>query len=74
MNLNQAIEQAKFLDSQGTNGLADFIRQQQAEIKALKKFKADSAALDKKLHESIQKSKKMCDKAANSILIKAQDK
>jgi hypothetical protein len=36
MNLNQAIEQAKFLDLQGTNGLADFIRQQQAEIQALK--------------------------------------
>jgi hypothetical protein len=36
MNLNKAIEQAEFLDSQGTNGLADFIRQQQAEIEALK--------------------------------------
>jgi hypothetical protein len=72
MNLNKAIEQAEFLDSQGTNGLADFIRKQQAEIKALKKLKADTDALDKKLFESIQKSNEMWDKAANSILKKAQ--
>ena len=32
MNINEAIEQAEFLDLQGTNGLADFIRKQQAEI------------------------------------------
>ena len=38
MNANEAIEQAEFLDSQGTNGLADFIRQQQAEIDALKQL------------------------------------
>ena len=38
MNLNEAIEQAEFLDSQGSNGLADFIRQQQAEIEALKEL------------------------------------
>jgi len=72
MNLNKAIEQAEFLDSQGTNGLADFIRKQQAEIKALKKLKADTDALDKKLFESIQKSNEMWDKATNSILKKAQ--
>jgi hypothetical protein len=37
MNLNEAIEQAEFLDSQGTNGLADFIRQQSDRIRNLEK-------------------------------------
>ena len=73
MNLNKAIKQAEFLDSQGTNGLTDFIRQQQAEIDLLKKFIAESNALDKKLFESIKKSNEMWDKATNSILKKAQD-
>jgi hypothetical protein len=74
MNLHEAIQQAEYLDSQGTIGLADFIRQQQAEIKALKKLKADTNALDKKLFKSIQKSSEMWDKAANSILKKAKVK
>jgi len=73
MNLNKAIKQAEFLDSQGTNGLADFIRQQQAEIDALKKFKTGSDALDKKLFESIKKSNEMWNKATKSILKKAQE-
>jgi hypothetical protein len=72
MNLNQAIKQAEFLDLQGTNGLADFIRQQQAEIDALKKLKAENDALDKKLFESIKKSNEMWDKAAESLLKKAK--
>jgi len=38
MNINEAIKQAEFLDLQGTNGLADFIRQQQAEIEHLKEL------------------------------------
>jgi hypothetical protein len=42
MNLIEAIEQAEFLDAQGSNGLADFIRQQQNEIEALKlKYKQE---------------------------------
>ena len=72
MNLNEAIEQAEFLDSQGTNGLADFIRQQQVEINALKKFIAESNALDKKLHESIQKTNEVWGNATKSILKKAK--
>jgi DNA-binding ferritin-like protein len=48
------------------------IEKQNAEIKALKKFKADTDALDKKLFESIQKANEAWDKTANSILKKAQ--
>jgi hypothetical protein len=44
------------------------LRNQQAEIDALKKFKAGSDALDKKLFESIKKSNEMWDRATNSIL------
>ena len=47
---------------------ADMLRNQQAEIDALKKFKAGSDALDKKLFESIKKSNEMWDRATNSIL------
>ena len=50
------------------------LRQQQAEIEALKKFKAESDALDKKLFESIQKSNEMWDKATKLLLKKAQEK
>jgi hypothetical protein len=49
------------------------LRKQQDEIEALKKLKAEKDALDKNLHESIQKSKKMWDRAAKSILRKAQE-
>ena len=73
MNLNKAIKQAEFLDSQGTNGLADFIRQQQVEIDDLKKFIAESNALDKKLHESMQKANEVWGKATKAILKKAQE-
>jgi len=73
MNAKEAIKQAKFLDSQGSKGLADFIRQQQAEIKALKKLKVDADAIDKKLFESIQKSNEMWDRATKSILKKTQE-
>ena len=50
------------------------LRQQQAEIDVLKKFIAESNALDKKLHESIQKSNEVWGKATKSILKKAQKK
>jgi DNA-binding ferritin-like protein len=50
------------------------IEKQNAEIKALKKLKADNDALDKKLFKSIQKSNEMWDKATNSILRKAKVK
>jgi hypothetical protein len=73
MNAKEAIKQAKFLDLQGTNGLADFIRQQQDEIDALKKFIAKSNELDKKLFESIKKSNEMWGNATKSILKKAQE-
>jgi hypothetical protein len=53
---------------------ATMLRQQQAEIEALKKLKADTDALDKKLFESIQKSNEMWHKATNSILKKAKVK
>jgi hypothetical protein len=48
------------------------LRQQQAEIDALKKFIAESNALDKKLHESIQKANEVWGKATKSILKKAK--
>ena len=51
---------------------ADMLRQQQAEIDALKKFKADSDALDKKLHESMLKANEVWGKATKSILKKAE--
>ena len=54
--------------------IQNMLRQQQAEIEALKKFKAESDALDKKLFESIQKSNEMWDKATKSLLKKAQEK
>ena len=44
----------------------------QDEIQALKKLKADTDALDKKLFESIQKSNEVWDKATKSILKKAK--
>ena len=48
------------------------LRKQQDEIDSLKKLKADTDALDKKLYESIKKSNEMWDKATKSILKKAQ--
>ena len=54
--------------------IQNMLRQQQAEIEALKKFKAESDALDKKLFESIQKSNEMWDKATKLLLKKAQEK
>jgi uncharacterized phage infection (PIP) family protein YhgE len=51
---------------------ADMLRQQQVEIDALKKYIAESNALDKKLHESIQKANEMWGNATKSILKKAQ--
>jgi uncharacterized phage infection (PIP) family protein YhgE len=52
---------------------ADMLRQQQAEIEALKKFIAEGNALDKKLHESIQKANEVWGKATKSILKKAKE-
>jgi peptidase E len=51
---------------------ANMLRNQQAEIDALKKFKAGSDALDKKLHESMLKANEVWGKATKSILKKAQ--
>jgi uncharacterized phage infection (PIP) family protein YhgE len=51
---------------------ADMLRNQQAEIDALKKFLAESNALDKKLHESIQKANEVWGNATKSILKKAK--
>jgi len=48
------------------------LRQQQAEIDALKKYIAESNALDKKLHESIKKSNEAWSNATKSILKKAK--
>jgi hypothetical protein len=53
--------------------IPDLLRQQQAEIDSLKKFIAESNALDKKLFESIKKSNEMWNRATKSILKKAQD-
>jgi UDP-N-acetyl-D-mannosaminuronate dehydrogenase len=52
---------------------ATMLRQQQAEIDALKKYIAESNALDKKLHESIQKANEMWGNATKSILKKAKE-
>jgi uncharacterized phage infection (PIP) family protein YhgE len=51
---------------------ADMLRNQQAEIDALKKFMAESNALDKKLHESMQKVNEVWGNATKSILKKAK--
>jgi uncharacterized phage infection (PIP) family protein YhgE len=48
------------------------LRKQQDEIDSLKKFIAESNALDKKLHESIQKANEVWGKATKSILKKAK--
>jgi hypothetical protein len=50
-----------------------FVRQQQAEIDSLKKYIAESNALDKKLFESIKKSNEVWGKATKSILKKAKE-
>jgi uncharacterized phage infection (PIP) family protein YhgE len=49
------------------------LRKQQDEIDALKKFIAESNALDKKLHESIKKANEAWGNATKSILKKAKD-
>ena len=54
MNINEAIEQAEFLDLQGINGLADFIRKQQAEIEYWKE-KFEKAM---EIQENVNKRKK----------------
>jgi uncharacterized phage infection (PIP) family protein YhgE len=51
---------------------ATMLRQQQDEIDALKKFIAESNALDKKLHEFIKKSNEAWSNATKSILKKAK--
>jgi uncharacterized phage infection (PIP) family protein YhgE len=48
------------------------LRQQQDEIDLLKKYIAESNALDKKLHESIQKANEVWGNATKSILKKAK--
>jgi hypothetical protein len=54
--------------------IANMLRNQQTEIDALKNFIAEGNALDKKLHESIQKANEIWDRATKSILRKAQEK
>jgi uncharacterized phage infection (PIP) family protein YhgE len=49
------------------------LRKQQDEIDSLKKFIAESNALDKKLHESIQKANKLWGNATKTILKKAKE-
>ena len=48
------------------------LKKQQDEIDSLKKFIAENNALDKKLFESIKKSKEMWDMAEKSVLKKAK--
>jgi wyosine [tRNA(Phe)-imidazoG37] synthetase (radical SAM superfamily) len=52
------------------NRVPTMLRQQQAEIEALKKLKADTDALDKKLFESVQRANEVWNKATKSILKK----
>jgi len=76
MNANKLADelQARFTkaDWKYVDICADMLRNQQAEINALKKFKAGSDALDKKLHESMLKANEVWGKATKSILKKAQ--
>jgi len=65
---------AKTLNWKAFTDAATMLRQQQAEIDDLKKFIAESKALDKKLFESIKKSNEMWNKAAKSLILKAQKK
>jgi hypothetical protein len=78
MNANElAVELERYLKGEEYDRLVweipDFLRQQQAEIEALKKFKAANDALDKKLHESMQKANEVWGKATKSILKKAKE-
>jgi hypothetical protein len=76
MNANKLADelQARFTkaDWKYVDICADMLRNQQAEIDALKKFKAGSDALDKKLHESMLKANEVWGKATKSILKKAE--
>jgi peptidase E len=76
MNANKLADelQARFTkaDWKYVDICADMLRNQQAEIDALKKFKAGSDALDKKLHESMLKANEVWGKATKSILKKAK--
>ena len=78
MNANELADKLQELDSKlhliELFKSANMLRQQQAEIEALKKFIAESNALDKKLHESIQKANQVWDKATESILRQAKKK
>ena len=78
MNANQLADELDDIDAYEKHQIllgkaSDMLRQQQFEIEALKKYKDDMHTIDKKLFESIQKSNEMWDKAANSILRKAQE-
>ena len=65
---------AKTLNWKAFADAATMLRQQQAEIDALKKFIAESKALDKKLFESIKKSNEMWNNAAQSLILKTKKK
>ena len=76
MNANELADlldfDAKTLNWKSFADAATMLRQQQAEIDALKKYIAESNALDKKLHESIQKANEVWGNATKSILKKAK--
>ena len=71
MNANKLADelQARFTkaDWKYVDICADMLRNQQAEIDALKKFKAGSDALNKKLHESMLKANEVWGKATKSV-------
>ena len=77
MNANEMADLMILFDSgriyEHAEEIANMLRNQQAEIEALKKFIAESNALDKKLHESMQKANEVWGKATKSILKKAQE-
>ena len=68
MNANELADKAESMKKYGyTDGwigeVATMLRQQQAEIEELRKFKAEIDAENKKLFESVQKANAMWDRA-----------
>ena len=51
MNLQEALEQAQFLENQGSHGFVEFIQKQQTELEKLKNLLLDNQILlDKTLN------------------------
>jgi hypothetical protein len=76
MNANELADELEddYWDSRAKKVMlesAKMLRQQQAEIDALKKLKADTDALDKNLFESVQRANQVWNEATKSILKKA---